>query len=919
MAFLDDARRDPAALIIEGEAGIGKTTLWSRICSDAEQRGYRVLAGQVGQAETVMAYAALADLLADLDPGALHHLPDVQRYAMERVVYGAVGDGPATDHHVVAAAVITVIRRFQDDGPALLAIDDTQWIDSSSRAVLALIARRARGPLGLLVSERCDAGQSDCRTWLRLGGGSEPRSVRVGPMVLGELHALLLRKLGRSFPRPVIARIADVSGGNPFFALELARSMSGHATPAVAGLPRTLAEVVRQRIGGLDVAVRDVLLAAASVATPTVDVLAHARDITADDALTLLEAAEAEGIIAIDGNRVRFAHPLLAHGLYTAATPATRRAMHRTMAAVESQPELRARHLALSATTADEVTLQALDSAADRARERGAPAAAAELLDLALGLGGYTALRALRAAGDHFRAGDTDKALIVLRPVLEESGPGVLRAVGLNLLAAIHMYDNRFSEARELLTDAIKEAEGFPRLQIQSLMSLSFAQGMGSFAEGNSVGMFDQSLSNARRAKELAVKHASPATTSRALAMWVHASFQLGHGVDEESLQEALRLEDPDDDAALPFCASAVAALIAAWTGRLEEAAEQMKLVRQRYLHRGDERNLLNVAAYSALIEMWRGNLLDATAFAAEAVERAEQLGAGSVSIIPLSVRAAVEAHIGREEAATEDALAALTLAQNCDAPRMTEWPIMTLGFLDVSRGDYKAALIALEPMLARFGVLPGNEIMHGWYLADAVEAMVASGRLEDAEPIVGALEQDGSRTGRSWMQAAGARCRGMVLAAQGALDDALPYAEQSIREYDAASMPFDRARSQLFLGQLLRRQRRREAAKDVLSQAAQTFDSLGTPLFRDRTLNELKRLKTARGSEATLTAAEHRVAQLAAAGMRNREIAAELFLSVKTVEANLSAIYRKLGIRSRTELARRFDSTAPPDPRGAP
>src|SRR6476646_2564524 len=200
-----------------------------------------------------------------------------------------------------------------------------------------------------------------------------------------------------------MARIAEISGGNPFYALELARAIDMGSANAHSRLPGTLAELMRMRIGRLDPGVKDLLLVATSVATPTMELLAQVAGTTSERAAELLSEAQAKGILAIDGNTVRFPHPLLARSVYTDASPAERRATHRLLAESVILPELKARHMALAASRADPETLKALDTAADVARARGAPAAAAELVELAIGLGEDKPSRRIRAVEHHFQ------------------------------------------------------------------------------------------------------------------------------------------------------------------------------------------------------------------------------------------------------------------------------------------------------------------------------------------------------------------------------------------------------------------------------------------------------------------------------------------------------------------------------------
>lgn len=223
----------------------------------------------------------------------------------------------------------------------------------------------------------------------------------------------------------------------------------------------------------------------------------------------------------------------------------------------------------------------------------------------------------------------------------------------------------------------------------------------------------------------------------------------------------------------------------------------------------------------------------------------------------------------------------------------------------EVSLGDYEAALRTLAPLLEGLDRLPNStEIIATSFIPDAAEAMVALGQLDDAEKMVNALERNRRRLDRPWMLAAGGRCRAMLLAARGDVEAASAAVRQAMVEHDRLPMPFERARTQLLMGQLQRRQKQREAASATLREALSVFEDLGTPLWADRVRAELNRASGIR-TRTELTASERRVAELAATGVTNREMAAALFISPKTVESNLSRIYRKLNIRSRAELGR--------------
>jgi DNA-binding CsgD family transcriptional regulator len=889
--FLQPAGVQPRALVIEGEAGIGKTTLWLAAVGQARELGWRVLTARVGQYENVLAYAALADLLGGVDPAVLESLPEVQRSAVNRVLLRAAGEARPTNQRVVAAALVSVVDALAAEAQVLIAIDDVQWLDACSQAVVAFAARRFKRRVGVLVTERVE-GEYGCASWLQLAKTDAVDRIRVAPLGLGELHTLISTRLGRSLPRPAMVRIAEVSGGNPYYALELARSVDAASTTADSVLPGALAELMRMRVGHLDQEAHDVLLAAAWVANPTVELLATATNSTVDRIVELLDEPESNGVVVIEGNRVRFVHPLLARSVYTEASPGRRRAIHRSLANALALPELKARHMALGAASAGPETLRALDAAAAAARARGAPAAAAELVELAIGLGGDKPARRIRAAEHHFKAGDADRARVLLESTVDHMHPGPLRSIALNLLAGIRMYDDAFVEAATLLRRALDDAERNPAVLVQTLMSLAFAQGM--------AGEFDDSVRNARQAVKHAEELADPGLISRALALLVATMF-LGGQVDEASLQRALALEDPDADVLIPFCASAVHALVLTWAGKLDEARNVMQSVRLRCTEHGAEADLMAVTGYCTLIEMWRGNFVEAAQLAQHTIEQAEQVGGSRA--FGLTVRAAVAAYTGREGDARADAAAALTIARQCGSLRLAEWPTMSLGFLEVSLGRYAEALSTLQPLLENRDAMPGTQITTAMYIPDAVEAMIALGRDADAEPLIEDLEHIADRLGRSWMVAVGARCRSMWLAARGDVAAADRIARDAMTEHERLPMPFERARTKLWLGQLQRRQRQRNAARATFHEAMRAFDAMGTPLWADRARAELARINIAPTRNLTLTPSERRVAELAASGMTSREIAVASFISPKTVEAKLARVYRKLGIRTRAEL----------------
>jgi DNA-binding CsgD family transcriptional regulator len=899
--FLASASRQPSALVVEGEPGIGKTTLWSAVVKQAGEHGFQVLTARPASAESVLAYASLADLLSDVDAAAFADLPYPQRHAIDRVLLRADTGGEPTDQRAVAAGFLSVVHSLGEQSPVLLAIDDLQWLDDSSTRVLAFAARRLSASVGVLGAVRTDPDGASAASWLHLSRVDSVERIALSPLTLGALHVVISERFGRSFPRPTMVRIHRVSGGNPFYALELARATAGGATDIEGSLPSTLAELVRDRVSSLDARVRDALLAAACLADPTIALVSAAIESDADRLVDILAAAEEEAIIGIDGDRLRFAHPLLAAGVYTDAAPGQRRKMHRRLGQIVNQPELRARHLALSATSPDPLTLEALDTAAEAARSRGAPAAAAELLDLALRLGGDTPQRRMRSAAHHFDAGDSRRATTLLRETTEQLAPGMLRAEALSQLAVMRLFDNSSPEAADLLQQALAETEDNLALQVQALVPLSYALG--------ETGHLDAAVD----AVEDAVLHAEqlgqPDLLSQALGVRVMLHFVGGDAIDEPSLRRALDLEVRHTSIPMPFRASLHNAMLLAWTGQLERAHAEMLAIRRHCLEHGDESDLIYATFHTVLIEIWRGDLTAAMLLAEDAVERAMQLG-GDVSLfMALTIRAAAAAYGGREDDARRDLAEAVAASQRSGSYRLAEWPITILGFLELSLGNYREALLAVEPLLSHLSHLdaapPTTEIITASFLPDAVEALIQVGRLGDAEPLIDTLQRNGRRLDRAWTLAVGARCRAMLLAAQGDLDAAVDTVEQAMVEHERLPMPFERARTQSLLGQIQRRQRRKEAATVTLREALSAVEEIGNPLWAARIRAELARCTVVPRGTGELTPAERRVAELAASGLTNRDVAATLFISPKTVEANLARIYRKLGIHSRAELGR--------------
>lgn len=892
--FLAAVPSCPAALVVEGEAGIGKTTVWLTAIERAQRAGFLVLSARVTPAESVAAYATLTDLLSSVEDTDFAELPPPQRLAIDRALSRGSAEGPSTDQRAFTAAVVSVLKRLATRSPVVVAIDDLQWLDPPSRQVLSAVLRRLSGPIGLLTTVRDDPEHAEAAAWVELRRPDMVRRVRVRPFALGATHTVLCDELGRSFARPTILRIHELSGGNPFYALELGRVAARFPEPA---LPTKLADLVRTRLAGLGSRCGDVLLAAACLATPTLELIASATDKDVRTVTEILEEAESAGIVRIDGHRVTYAHPILARGIYTAAAPDRRRFMHHRLAGIIEDPELKARHLALAGAGGDELTLRSLDAAAKRARLRGAPIAAAEFLELAMGLGGDTPQRRIRLAADHYAAGDPGRARSLLENTIDHLAPGELRTNAIVLLSTIRMSDDGFLGAAALLADALATSGHSDAAYAQMSVMLAYALFNGRRQE--------EALRHSDEAVAKAALLDEPRLLAQALGMRVTLRFVSGEGMDEAGMRQALELDAYPLDVPLAARPAVQNALLLAWTGQLDDAARELAVVRQRCMDRGEDSELIFLGFHTALLQVWRGNLAEVQRVATATMELARQLGGDLPLFIALTIRAMSGAYAGLVDDVRRDVTEALAAAQRSGSHRMSEWPITTLGFLEVSLGNYDTALQTLAPLLAASKEMPrSTEIMAASFIPDAVEALTELGRTAEAEPLVSALERNGTRLGRIWMLAIGARCRAILLAAQDDLTGAESAAQAAMTFHDRLPMPFERARTQLVVADVARRQHKRDLAAAMLRDALETFEDLGAPLWVDRSRAQLTPVGGL-GSHADLTASEHRVAELAASGMSNREVATALFISPKTVEANLSRIYRKLGIRSRAELGR--------------
>jgi DNA-binding CsgD family transcriptional regulator len=412
---------------------------------------------------------------------------------------------------------------------------------------------------------------------------------------------------------------------------------------------------------------------------------------------------------------------------------------------------------------------------------------------------------------------------------------------------------------------------------------------------------------HARIAVELAERLADPVLLTDSLAVLGQIEFFAGGGLPSPAMERALSIPvEPADRRVLrqPRQHWAILLLDA---DRFDEARGHLLHIHQLALDHGDESALPWPLMRLSQLELLAGDWRRAIAYADDGLEAALQTGQRPPQADLLCTRALVLAHLGRVDEARAAATEGLRRARSCGAGIGRRIALWTLGLLDLSLGDAAAAQERLEALRASSksaGIVDPGE---NRYLGDLGEALVVLGRVGEADALAGELDELGTALGRPSALAVAARVRGLASAEAGDIEAALVHFERALEHHAAAAIPFEEARTLLVLGSAQRRARRRKDARTTLTAAAARFDELGAALWGATALAELGRIGGRAPSADGLTPTESRIAQLVAEGMSNKEVAAALVVSVHTVEAALTSIYRKLGLRSRTELARRL------------
>jgi len=868
-----------AALVVCGEAGIGKSTVWEAALERFRGAGFAALVARPVEAEGSLAFAGLTDLLGDvIDEVGSALSPPRNRMLRVAMLLDEPGED-AVDPRGVGLAVLDALRSLARAGGGLVvALDDAQWLDAETAAALAFALRRLDGePVVALISRR---GGIETSIEQSLPPARVER-VELSGLSVGALLRIVHDQLQRSVPLPLIARIHDATDGNPFYALEFARqSLQQGAVP----LPSSLGVLAEDRLKSLPAATLGALLEVAALADP--------REEMVDPGA--LEAAFAAGVLERGGARVRFTHPLLRSAVYEMATPAQRRQVHHRLADRVAGEE-RARHLGLGTAGSSEAVAATLDSAAAAVASRGGVHAAVELAELAVHRSPpeTRAERVLSAGEYRLRAGDPSAA----RALLEAALPrlvGDLRARALILLAWTREDD--FELAGRLCEEALEVTRDDRLASDAHARRAELALGQGQLW---------LALEHGREA----VRHAEAAGDPRLIVRSLSylGNFQtLAGSIEAGVLERALELEQTLDRPPVYYGPGAMLGLRLMWSDRLRAAREQLERACADATAAGEEVARVLLLLHLAQAQTRAGEWRQARVHADEAILLAEQIGLVQLQSFALSVSSMIAALTGQVAQARAAAESGLSASRGAREVIFEAQNLAVLGFLELSLEDPAAADSYLRDLPALYERMGYGNPGANPFLPNAIEAAIAIGDRPRAEDLTAQLQRRAELLDDAWARATGLRCRGLLAAAAGRNAEAVAALEDALRAHERSENPFERARTLLALGELDRRSNRRRAARERLEEARRVFVDLGAELWARRASVELARIggRAARG-ERELTATERRVALLVAEGKTNREVAASLVVSERTVATHLTHIYGKLGVRSRTELAR--------------
>jgi DNA-binding CsgD family transcriptional regulator len=885
---------DQALVEIEGEAGIGKSTLWQAGVHLTRDAGALVLTARPAEVESPVAYGALASVLGPILPDVADALPTPRRGALEGALRLRQMPASRLDETAVALGTLSALREAARQQRIVVAIDDVQWLDAGSRVVLAYALRNLADDERVSVLTTARTGVTD--GGLGLSGsrlGQSRLHLELRALSLGAVHRIVHDRLGLPLSRPRLVRLHSVSGGNPFHAIELARAVArAELDGSGIEVPDSLAGVLRARLAPLSRSARRLLVAVAAAGDVHPDMLARlGTDAAVDEVID-------DGILLLDHGRVRFSHPLLGSTVMADAGELLRRRVHQQLATVAESAEERARHLALAGCEPDEGVAAALEQAAVSACARGARAAGASFHEQAASLTPADDVesrdrRRLAAAGAAFQSGEPETARATLETIAAGGTPRRFEAQC--MLGTL--LDETVGGTASLA--AFEAALAAPDAGTRSDAHRGMAQALAY------VGSLEAAQVHADAAVDEATRHGDDLRLAYALAMQALIRRFSGHPGWAPPLDRSLALEVGIELPTLDGCPSAVAADLRRVGLELDAARTAYETILVRASDRGDVPTEAWCQYGLAVTEIGAGRLDVAREHAAHLADLAAQTGL--LRLPSLRVSAQLASLAGELDRARGYLATVVDEARSRDEHHNLRAALQLEGLVELSVGNAAAAVPVLREAreLAKQTCVgePGLLV----FLVDEVEALATTGDTASAELVLDSFVTRAATSDAPWIAPLTFRARGLIDAARGLAPEAIEALERAVAAEDDVPMVLERARTRLALGRVLRRVQQRARARAELEEALARFGELRAPLWAERARNELARVGGRAASSDDLTPTEQRIASLAAEGQSNREIGAALFVTPKTVESALTRVYRKLGVRSRVELSRRL------------
>jgi DNA-binding CsgD family transcriptional regulator len=887
-SLLESAREERSAvLVLRGEAGIGKTALLEYAQEAAADMKMLRCVGI--EAEHELPFAGLQRLVRPcLD--LIERLPAPQAAALNSAL-GLSLDG-VDDRFLVSLGALSLLAEAAEEAPLLCCIDDAQWLDAPSADALAFAARRLEAErIAMLFAVR----EGDVRSFDAPG----VPELTLGALAEDDARALLTERLERDPSADVLASLLEQAGGNPLALLELPAALTDTqldgAEPIIGPPPvrPAVEESFRARVAALPEDTRNVLLlAAADELGDLAAILGAAARVGLDG--SELGAAERDGLVRVDGT-VTFRHPLVRSAIYRAATRGERRAAHEALAAAVDDPARSAWHRALVADRADEGIASELEAAGVQAATRGGQATAAAAFERAAELSaddGRRAHRLVWAARASHAAGRPDAAMALVERA---------RALPLDPLDSLEIVSvsatdagrrGSPAESEELLRRAVVEHVGLPPEAAAEFLIWSV------FVSLMRSGRIEHALSEAAGLLRQLHGEGPLVEFARLLFEGMSAVLEWDSARGGRLLAEAIAIGEGFDGERT----MGMNAFLHGMRGDYPASRRTSEAAISRARHRGSLAGVSGAFPLVVVGELGEGRLAAAAATISEGRDLARRLGAENDETGLMALEARILAQRGREEECRELAATAMQRSLATGLGWATEHARLALAELELALGNPQEALEQLEQL----DQVPLPPV-----------ALLATPDLIDAALRIGEPERarDALERFEGWAPVSDAPLvKGLLVRCEAVLTEDEEEAEQlfqeAIREHTGDAPVFERARTQLAYGERLRRARRKTEARTQLRTALDTFEGLGNPLWAERARTELNATgEKARKRDAStldeLTPQELRIAQLVAGGATNRDAAAQLFVSPKTVEYHLRKVFMKVGVSSRIELAR--------------